>query len=386
MVSDNLYKRIVCIVYIYIPTGFHFNFTSFALRNMQHRETYKLRDWIDINRINWNFLPRNEHPYAIDLLLQNPEKIDWINLSANPKAIHLLEQNPDKIHWRNVSMNPQAIHLLEQHPDKIDWQSFVRNNRNAKILIEKMNEDDPMRNYHHLHYLCKFAKPHEICILEQHLEDVNELGELVKTVNERRAHSTPRKPPMHVPTDNLDWSMLSSNPCAIHLLEKHPDKIDWDSLSYNYHPRAIQLLEENIDKIHWFGLSCNRSPLAQRILEQHHEKVNWSMLSQNSCSWAISLLEKNKDKIDWSALSGNLNPRAFRMLEERIAEGTYFYISYVFLSENPAIFMYNTEDNYEEMKQSRQSLHEELLQNRFHPRNIAKFEDWGFDSGIQSDE
>ena len=352
---------------------------------MQHRETYKLRNWIDIDRINWSFLSRNEHPYAIDLLQQNPEKIDWEHLSTNPQAIHLLEQNPDKIHWRNVSMNPQAIHLLEQHPDKIDWQSFVRNNRNAKILIEKMNEDDPMRNYHHLHYLCKFAKPHEICILEQHLEDVNELGELVKTVNERRANSTPRKPPMHVPTDNLDWSMLSGNPYAIHLLEKHPDKIDWDSLSYNYHPRAIQLLEENIDKIHWFGLSCNRSPLAQRILEQHHEKVNWSMLSQNSCSWAISLLEKNKDKIDWSALSWNPNPRALRMMEERIAETSYFYISYVFLSENPAIFMYNTEYNYTHMKASKQILHKEFIEKVFHPKNISKFEGWGFENGYEDD-
>jgi ribosomal protein L24E len=54
-------------------------------------------------------------------LEQNPDKINWNNLSRNPNAIHLLEQNPDKINWNNLSRNPNAIHLLEQNPEKIDW-------------------------------------------------------------------------------------------------------------------------------------------------------------------------------------------------------------------------------------------------------------------------
>jgi hypothetical protein len=353
---------------------------------MQNRETHKLRDWIDIDKINWGFFSRNDHPYSIEILQKHPDKIDWEYLSMNAYAIHLLEKNQDKIHWTNLCMNPYATHLLEQNRNKIDWKIFIRNNRNANILIEKMDEDDPMKSYHYLRYLSKYAKPHEICILEQHLEDVKELGELVKTVNEQKKLFTPSKPPLHIPSDNLDWSTLSGNHYAIHILDKNQDKIDWRSLSFNSHPRAIQLLEENIEKIHWFGLSCNRNPLVQRIIEQHPEKVDWSMLSENSCSWAISFMEKNKDKINWSCLSGNSNPRAIKMLEEHISETPHYFISYAFLSGNPAIFMQNTKYNYEEMKQSRLPLHEELIQNRFHPRNISKFEDWGFDSGLQLDE
>ena len=41
----------------------------------------------------------------------------------------------------------------------------------------------------------------------------------------------------------LDWSMLSKNPNAIHLLEANQDKIDWYMLSTN--PNAIPLLEAN---------------------------------------------------------------------------------------------------------------------------------------------
>ena len=63
----------------------------------------KLRDWIDI------------------------DKLDWNNLSLNPNAIHLLEQNPDKINWYHLSLNPNAIHLLEQNQDKIDWEDLSIN-------------------------------------------------------------------------------------------------------------------------------------------------------------------------------------------------------------------------------------------------------------------
>jgi hypothetical protein len=40
-------------------------------------------------------------------------------LSENPNAIQLLEQNPDKINWEYLSNNPNAIHYLEQNPDKL---------------------------------------------------------------------------------------------------------------------------------------------------------------------------------------------------------------------------------------------------------------------------
>jgi hypothetical protein len=37
------------------------------------------------------------NPNAINLLKENPEKIDWFILSSNPNAIKLLKENPEKI-------------------------------------------------------------------------------------------------------------------------------------------------------------------------------------------------------------------------------------------------------------------------------------------------
>jgi len=114
-----------------------------------------------------------------------------------------------------------------------------------------------------------------------------------------------------------DW--LSKNPNAIHLLEQNMDKIDWFYLSGN--PNAIHLIEQNLDKIDWLYLSRNPS--------------------------AIHLLEQNQHKICWELLSGNPN---------------IFEIDYDYLRDR-----------------LKNSFGEELMMNRFHPRNFSKWTDWGFD-------
>ena len=60
---------------------------------------YKLRPFIDVNKLNFCCLSQNPNPNVIEILKQNPNEIDWQWLSANPCAIELLEQNPDKINW-----------------------------------------------------------------------------------------------------------------------------------------------------------------------------------------------------------------------------------------------------------------------------------------------
>jgi hypothetical protein len=49
-------------------------------------------------------------------------------------------------------------------------------------------------------------------------------------------------------------------------------------------------------------------------------------------------------------------------------------IQYPTFLENPCAFEYD----YEGMKQSRESIVEELMQKRFHPKYIDQFESWGF--------
>ena len=96
------------------------------------------------------------------------------------------------------------------------------------------------------------------------------------------------------------------------------EKLDWDGLSTN--PADIHLLEQNPDKISWYWLSLNQA--------------------------VIHLLEKNPDKINWFGLS-----------------------------INPSIFAYD----YKHIAEHRWPINKEIIQNRFHPKNMKYFSGWGIE-------
>jgi hypothetical protein len=55
--------------------------------------------------------------------------------------------------------------------------------------------------------------------------------------------------------ENQSWYNLSMHKNAIYILQKNPDKINWDLLSRN--PMAMYILEQNEDKINYKWLSLN---------------------------------------------------------------------------------------------------------------------------------
>ena len=111
--------------------------------------------------------------------------------------------------------------------------------------------------------------------------------------------------------------------CLLDWIDK--DKLDWRSLSKN--PCAMDLLKANQDKIDWYWLSLNPN--------------------------AIDLLKENQDKINWNNLSYNLN-----------------------------IFTYD----YNKMRENCLLFKEDLMKERFHPRNLYKFSSWGHNGGIDEEE
>lgn len=81
--------------------------------------TYKLRDWIPLDKLEVRHLCSN--PNAISLLDEHwpniQDKVDWFDLCSNPNAIPLLEKHwpdiQDKIDWEGICCNPNTIHLIE---------------------------------------------------------------------------------------------------------------------------------------------------------------------------------------------------------------------------------------------------------------------------------
>ena len=136
-----------------------------------------------------------------------------------------------------------------------------------------------------------------------------------------------------IPLENLNWVALLSNPNAIDLLKKYPEKIYRyrDLLSENPNPAAIELLQKNQGNIDWEKLSQNPNSAAIELLKKYPENISWHWLSKNPNPAAIELLEANTDKIDWLYLSSN--PAAMDLLKANREK-----INWLPLSENPAIF------------------------------------------------
>jgi hypothetical protein len=155
-------------------------------------------------------------------------------------------------------------------------------------------------------------------------------------------------------------------------VEQNRDKIDWGWLSENPSPGAVHLLEPNQKKINWRCLAANPGAIAT-LFEQNQDKIDWMELSRNPSPGAISILKQNQNKIVWFNLSCNLSPEALDILEKNPDR-----ICWEYLSANPAIFTYDYDEIKKHMFES--GIAEQLMQNRFHPKNLDKFEGWGFDS------
>ena len=336
---------------------------------------YKLRNWIDQDKLDWSNLSSNLH--AIQLLEKNPDKIDWNMLSDNSNAMHLLEKNLDKVYWFMLSRNPEAMHLLKKNPDKIIWRQLQKNTNPEVITLLYPNAD----GLRPVAFGDDAGDPtSSVRALEQHPDKIHwdwlSLNSGAISLLEKNQ-------------DKIDWDGLSENTNAIHLLEKNPDKIDWKYLSEN--TNAIHLLEKNPDKIDWKTLSYNTSAI--HILEKNQDKIDWTNLCFNSNAHQISGFEEKLDEMDWSNSSNsfldfyvedvvrmkyglNRNPNMMNILKKHPER-----IDYRSLSENPSIF----ELDYDAMKETKHTLHEELIRTMLHPKNISKFEGWGFESGYDSE-
>jgi hypothetical protein len=108
---------------------------------------------------------------------------------------------------------------------------------------------------------------------------------------------------------------LSANPNAIELLNKNPEKINWDFICSN--PNAIELLNKNPEKINWDFICSN--PNAMNIIENNVEKINWFYLSSNPSifTYDYQKIRKNFEELGEEIIAKALHPkRIFRLIEE----------------------------------------------------------------------
>ena len=101
------------------------------------------------------------------------------------------------------------------------------------------------------------------------------------------------------------------NPSAIHLLEKNPQNICWDSFSAN--PNAIHMIEKNLDRISWIFLAEN--PGVIHLFKQNPEKIHWYWLSRNPSIFEEdyqSLSKERSELLREELMEKTWHPKRFR--------------------------------------------------------------------------
>lgn len=320
---------------------------------MSFKPQYKILDWMmsmveneeennkdddDLFKLEGEMFLSRRH------LVNNPYYIKNVSVNnfyrnlcfnPNPIAISIIENNIDKINWDSLSSNENAIELLEQNIDKVVVKSlFLNKNKKSIDLLKKMEHELDWD------YDINYKYPYISSILKEKLKTKKKLFKKISWESISRYTADFCLFEKHISA--VDWSILSLNPNAVHILEQKQHKIDWDNLSYN--KNAIHLLEKNPDKINWKNLSTN--PNATQLIKDNQEKVEeavfanleqeaiFTNLDADICSNpnTIHIIEKNLDKLNvnsWAML--NHNPNAIHILEKY----GYEKMNWVNLSQNP---------------------------------------------------
>jgi hypothetical protein len=204
----------------------------------------KLSEFNNINPVNWDALSTNTNKFAIDLLIQRPEKINW-------KLFNIFQTKKNKDYLMNL--------LLETHNDYIsDYvikqikdsafatstnETFLRKNLNGKNFWDALSIN---RSRHALDLLIEnFERINWKYFIKYQPVENKEfvLNSLLLRYDSNAITNHYINPYLH-----LLEGRASTDLDFINLRRLIPD-INWEALSTNSDPRAVEILFSNLDKV-----------------------------------------------------------------------------------------------------------------------------------------
>jgi hypothetical protein len=363
--------------------------------------------FINMNHIEyfWEFLSKNPNGYEI--LKKNIDKINWIILAYNPNITTFIENlcngddlkcikdipNFNKNFITHLALNRYGIELfkklcIEFEIDYIDflqemccnnyYKEYEYNLSDDDIVVLDLEFDERCREYKY-----KFSQnPNAISIIKKNSELIDWHGlssncnaiDLIEEKIKREIEYTQSKKikindfnKIYYHPDDINWDHLSSNVNAISILSKNVNKINWDKLSSNQN--AIEILGKNLDKVNWHNLSLNPKAIV------FFDNLNFENLSDNDLLTyliKIGYLNKINNVYEPSFYTSEFIQPMLDFEEHENVDDEIPSLKGHFLNN---IF----EVDYKFLKDRMEStIGEELMKVMFHPKNLDKFQDWGF--------
>lgn len=221
---------------------------------------YIIDNYIDIFKVDGKMLSACISDTAVEYLIENPDEIDWFELSNNPniKAMKYCIDN-NVIYSRNLSKvrDEEFMRYLMMSPNtKLDLLELSQNPSNTVADFFVQNPD------------------------------------VIQALD-------------------LEYN---TNPRVVEFLLENLDKIDFGTFSSNSNDRAVDYMLANPDKIDFDGLSSNTNDRAVEYLLQYPEKINWMNFSGNTSDRAVKYAINNPDKIILNEFCNNPNDYAVEFM------------------------------------------------------------------------
>ena len=242
-----------------------------------------------------SYLDVKRYPALIEILCKHPsleamelvrdsDVKNWSHLSANPFAISLLRENPDKIDYTFLSNNPGAYHLLKElvTTGTLGHFPFLRvlSGIHAERLYREIPDVFPDRVVYYSPVLLdvresKFGisslTSKEICSHPEWLgrilgmeQSLWEVEGLVRNPNPEIEHLLVALIENREMTENeVEHLSECRYPLVLEMIvARYYNQVDRDALSRN--PMAIDLLLRDLSLVRWDSLACNPS---ERVIE-----------------------------------------------------------------------------------------------------------------------
>lgn len=310
--------------YYYDSFSQEMNVNSYFESKMYHSMNILIPK-IDIDNTDYLYISQLLNIKDMDLIKQRFDGNRWFYLHkcSFDWAKPFLEKNPPQIKWELLSSNPsewvgQIIQQLNPKLENIDWEEV---SNNPSEWAGKM---------------------------------------VMKNI------------------DKINWAYASGNPAewAKLLLEQNPLKINYAWMCRNPSEWAGKIITNNVSKIHWLWLCENPSEWAGELVMSNPNKINFEYVSVNPSIWAKTLLEQHPHKIVFERLLENESDWAMELIRQNVTHPDVINMHKTMFLLNPAIFIKRID--YNQIEERFRPIRNEIIKNRFHPRNIDKFDSWGY--------
>jgi hypothetical protein len=370
----------------------------------------RLREWIDLNKLNYHVLSRNDREFNIskhNLMILTYDKkildmneykfyetfyINWILVINNTETRQIIIRHMQKciksIIKFTFDYNIEVERIIDKYYNKYFCEGsnvvtpyLFRNPNCINILKDLLNKKKITVNIGLIIYN---SHPYAFELMQKHINQMthiewqnlltcnkNQLDTsiLVKNnfhlLDKQSIQLTAMNPYMvtfleeNDMISSLNIEYLSANPNAIDILYIYENLINYEALSSNRNYKAITLLKYNLDKIEDYHQFLMNPAMIDIIEQNTTDKIDY---------WEdLSLFEYGDDHNmsiygKWNWLSKN--PAAMHILENNQDK-----INYGALSLNPGIYTYD----YDKMKKMKKKLHKEIIQELYKPARIYKY-------------